>query len=136
MVSLQCNFEPRVGYWLDCDRFVTSVFFLFLIPQFYFIFWDCLVSILCVRLFLPSPLLFSRVHYLRYRIDINFRFIKNALLLHLQHASKVHHTSYIEKMKCKIYTFGSIFTPKLNLVHHNFHLIICKPKKSDVHQHL
>ena len=66
MVSLQCNFEPRVGYWLDRDRFVTSVFFfffffLFLMPHFYFIFWDCLVSILCVRLFLPSPLLFSRV---------------------------------------------------------------------------
>ena len=31
------------------------------IPRVYFIFWDCIVSILCASRFLPSPLLFSRV---------------------------------------------------------------------------
>ena len=44
MVSLQCNFEPRVGYWLDRDRFVTSVFFFFFF--FFFFCFSCHTSIL------------------------------------------------------------------------------------------
>lgn len=60
MVSLQCSFEPWVGHWLDCNRFVMSVFFLS-----YFTLLFYLLGLPCINLVRPSFLAIPAIIFAR-----------------------------------------------------------------------